>query len=183
MVRIFFELPSPPLKSHYLWQCVQKWYVFRQAIESVPMLWKIDFRLYFFQNWPLKGYLHLCASILSWSRNNFYLRLGLYNIIFYHWMKIYGSYLVMKCFTINWASSSSSSGWITSLDHKIGNDSMEYQSIIISATTQFCEIPARVRRMIPIQFDGQWTHGRLHVDKWRLPVFWRNTGHLEKYNE
>ena len=95
-------------------------------------------------------------------------------------MKIYGFYLVMKCFAINWASSSSSSGWITSLDHKIRNNSMENQSIVISSTTQFCEISARVRRMIPIQFDGQGTHGRFHVDEWRLPVFWRNTGHLEK---
>ena len=101
-------------------------------------------------------------------------------MIFQLWIEIYGFYLVMKCFAINWASSSSSSGWITSLDHKIRNNSMENQSIVISSTTQFCEISARVRRMIPIQFDGQGTHGRLHVDKWRLPVFWRNTGHLEK---
>ena len=108
-----------------------------------------------------------------------YLRVGLQKILFYLRTKIYGYYLVMKCFTINWASSSPSSRWISTLNHKIGNDSMEYQTIVISTTAQFCEIPARVRCMIPIQFDGQWTHGRLHVDKWWLPVFWRNTGHLE----
>ena len=85
----------------------------------------------------------------------------------------------MKSFTINWASSSSSSRWVSSLNHKIGNNSVENQSIVISTTTQFCKIPARVRRMIPIQFDGDGPHGRFHVDEWRLPIFWRNPGHLE----
>ena len=89
------------------------------------------------------------------------------------------TYLIMKSFTINWASSSSSSRWVSSLNHKIGNNSVENQSIVISSTTQFCKIPARVRRMIPIQFDGDGPHGRFHVDEWRLPIFWRNPGHLE----
>ena len=85
----------------------------------------------------------------------------------------------MKSFAINWAPSSTSSRWVSSLNHKIGNNSVENQSVVISSPTQFCEIPARVRRMIPIQFDGDGPHGRFHVDEWRLPIFWRNPGHLE----
>lgn len=68
------------------------------------------------------------------------------------WMKFIG-----KLFSIDWVSSSTSPCWISTLNHKISNDSVEECVVVISTSGQFGEIATSIWSMFPVQFDGKFT--------------------------
>jgi len=76
---------------------------------------------------------------------------GIFGNLLFTFLKSKFKYLFSP---VNRSSSSSSSSWIASLNHKVGNDSVKDQIVVVSSSRQFCEISASIWSMIPIQLDN-----------------------------
>ena len=67
-------------------------------------------------------------------------------------------YLVWEGLSIDRSTSASSAGRITCLNHKVGDDAMEFDAVVVAAASQLGEVAACVWRMLPVQLDDNRTH-------------------------
>lgn len=81
--------------------------------------------------------------------------------------------LVFKLFSVNWISTSSRACWISALNHKVCNDSMENRVVVISSSCKLSKVATSVWGVFPIELNWEfakaetsWKQEISHMKNW-----------------